>query len=367
MNSHPTWVVVSHTMLPNGSAHRLVRALLVDGHDVAFCGTPFPGASHWRAEQMLPGSQTPVVLADEARHVSPVREVRSALEVSRFAWRLAKSGCRQVVLVGCDPVAFLEAVAAFRPAPVRLLASAAWFVDWSAQRLEHRATAAAYRLATRGALRMADVTATISSPAAEALASVRRPRRDTLVLVNQPLQVGAGPDWAKRPPSVVYAGGLSEPQGVGLLLRAAAVLSRDGVTVEIVGDGPANRTVAEAVARMPGVRFRGFVGDVDSLARVLLGARVGWALYDPDFPMHIYNDPLKIKDYLAAGMRVVSTLPTSVADGVIATAQYDVTSVVETTRQALAQAPPPVPSAHPLLVEASRSLQGFVSAFDAFR
>lgn len=59
----------------------------------------------------------------------------------------------------------------------------------------------------------------------------------------------SGPAWAERPRSVAYVGGLSEQQGVDVLLGAAAVLGRDGVTVDIVGDGPANRAVVAGVAK----------------------------------------------------------------------------------------------------------------------
>jgi len=166
---------------------------------------------------------------------------------------------------------------------------------------------------------------------------------------------------------VVYLGGLSQPQGVDVLLGAAATLVADEVTLDIIGDGPARQAVEEASARLPGVRFHGLVGDADLLAGVLLRARVGWALYDPGFPMHRYNDPLKIKDYLAMGIRIVSTLPTSIDDGVIATAQYGVPALVDATRRALVTAPSFEPSTHPLLVDASRSLSAFLAAVAAVR
>lgn len=361
------WVVATHCMLPNGAAHRLVQALLSEGYDVAFCGLPLPGVSRWRSEQMLPGEQTPRVLVDEERRVPPIHELRSAGELMRFAWRLAKSGHREVVLVGCDPVSFLESVAAFRSAPIRIRATAAWFVDWSAQRLQHSATAGAYRLATRWAIGSADVTAAISPQAADAITRVGCPRRPIVVLANQPLQMSSGVDWTERSRSVVYVGGLSQQQGVDVLLGATAVLADDAVRVDIIGDGPANQAVETGVAGLPGVHFHGLVGDASALAQVLLRARVGWALYEPGFPMHKYGDSLKIKDYLAAGMRIVSTLPTSIGDGVIATAPCTVPGVVDATRRALATAPLVEPSNHPLLVDAHRSLSAFLTAVAAAR
>jgi glycosyltransferase involved in cell wall biosynthesis len=362
MTGRRAWAVVTHTMLPNGPSHRLVDALRRDGHTVGFCAVPLPGGSRRRAERLLPGDRASEILVDEARRVSPVSEVRSVLDVTRFAWQVAGSGCREVALVGCDPVAFLEAWVAFRTTPVRVRTSVIWFVDWSAQRLDRPASAAAYRLATRGALRMADVTAAISPDAARALIDVGRARSEVLVLPNQYLNLGIEVPWTVRPPAVAYVGGLSEQQGVDVLLGAAAVLGREGVTVDIVGDGPARSAVSAAVVDLPGVHFHGLVEDVAGLAEVMLRARVGWALYDPRHALHGYNDPLKVKDYLAAGMRVVSTLPRSVEDGVISRAQHSVAAVVDATRRALVEPPLSTPSNHPVLVEASQLFSAFVSA-----
>lgn len=356
------WVVMTHADLPNGPAHRLVGSLQQAGHEVGLCAMPLPGASRLRSEQMLPGAPTAASLVEDPRRVPWQRELRSSLEVARFAWRVARGGRRDLVVVGCDPVSFLEGVAACHVAPVRVKASAAWFVDWSAQRLQRRFTRTAYLAATRGALRLADVVAAITPAAAAALKLVGRSRHEVLVLANQPLALAPGPSWSTRPFSIVYLGGLSDHQGADVLLGAARILGQKGVAVSIVGGGPAAERVSAAASTLPNVRFHGVVDDVGHLAWLLHHARVGLALYDPHFPMHVYNDPLKIKDYLAAGMRVVSTLPTSVRDGVVDVAGYSVTEVVESTLTALSQPPQFDPSQHPLVLEAGQSLKAFVAA-----
>ena len=359
--------MVTHAMLPNGPGHRLVQVLLRAGHEVAFCALPLPGASRWRAERMLPGEARPKILVDKPRPVTATRELRSLPDFARFAWRLDRLGHREVVLVGCDAVSYLEAAGAFCTAPIRVTASAVWFVDWSAQRLHHPLSAAAYRLAARSALRVADVAAAISPEAADAVARLRPRPGQVLVLPNQPLDLGVGLPWGERPLSVAYVGGLSDQQGVSVLLEAAALLSREGVAVDIVGDGAARAEVSAAVANLSGVHYHGLVEDVATLAQVMLAARVGWALYDPKYAMHRYNDPLKVKDYLAAGMRVVSTLPRSTQDAVVTMVPLSAAALVEATRQALTRPPGPEPSAHPLLLEGSRALDAFVSAIDKVR
>jgi len=365
VSQQPAWVVVTHAELPNGPAHRLVGALMRAGHEVGLCAVPLPGASRFRSEQMLPGAPAAASLVDDPRSVPWRQELGSTFDIARFAWRVAREGRREVVVVGCDPVSFLEGVAAFRVTPLRITAAAAWFVDWSAQRLRRRSTGAAYVAVTRVALRLADVVAAITPAAAEALHQVGRPRHEVLVLANQPLAVGSGPPWSARRLSVAYLGGLSAHQGTEVLLGAARILGQDGVAVDIAGGGPSAAQVAAAARSLPNVRFHGVVDDVSRLAGLLHSSRVGWALYDPHFPMHVYNDPLKIKDYLAAGLRVVSTLPTSVDDGVVAIAGYSVAEVVEATRTALSRPPGSDPSEHPLLAEARQSLQAFVAAVQA--
>jgi len=71
---------------------------------------------------------------------------------------------------------------------------------------------------------------------------------------------------------------------------------------------------------------------------LLLSARVGLAIYDPDFPMFQFNDPLKERDYLAAGLRVVSTLPRGVEDPRVQRVAYSATAIVQAIARALSEA-----------------------------
>lgn len=363
VSERPAWVVLTHADLPNGPAHRLVAALRQAGYPVGMCAVPLPGAASFRAETLLPGSTGAAVVAD-ARPVKSRQELRSAIDLARFAWSVAREGRKDLVLVGCDPVSFVEGLVAFRLAPIRVRAAAVWFVDWSAQRLERRLTGAVYLGATRVALGWADVVAAISPAAGEVLAGIGRGRHEVLVLPNQPLASGSGPAWASRPLAVGYVGGLSDHQGADILLDTARILSQRAVAMEIVGAGPAGNLVATVTATLPNVRFHGLLENVGQLAHILHRTRVGCALYDPDFAMHAYNDPLKIKDYLAAGLRVVSTLPSSVDDGAVTKAAYSTGDVVEATLRALSEPPVFDPSQHSLLTDARRSLKGFVTAVE---
>lgn len=362
MSSAPTWVVATHAVLPNGPAHRLVTALQTCGHAVALRGIPLLGASRRRSEQLLPGATEPEVLADIERTVAWWQELASGVDMGRFAWDLARYGSRDVILVGCDAVSFLLASAAATASPLSVRRRAVWFVDWSAQRLDGAVSGLAYRMVTHTALAIADVAAAISPAAAGAVAAQARRPVGVLTLPNLPLRWPLLVPWDRRPPGVVYVGGLSEHQGVSVLLGAAATLAAEGVQVDIAGGGPASHRVAAEVAHIPGVRFHGLLSGTAELAGIMDRARVGWALYDPTYPMHAYVDSLKIKDYLSAGLRVVSTLSTSVADGVIAKSVYSVPAVVAATRRLLSGDPPTAPTEHPMLTEAAQSLRAFVDS-----
>lgn len=367
MSSPPTWVVFTHAMLPHGAGHRLVAALQQRGRSVAFRAVPLPGATRWRAERLLPGAPAPQVLVDDDRLVPGARELLAAVEMTRFAWQVAHAGSRDVVLVGCDPVSFLLGSGALAASPLRVRARALWLVDWSAQRLDRLLRGLANRSAARSALALADVAAAISAPAAEAVAALTGGQVDVQVLPNLPLAWPALPPWDRRPPGVVYLGGLSDHQGAAVLVAAGSRLASAGLSVEIAGDGPAAAYVASEVAGVAGVRFHGLVAEMSALAALMGRARVGWALYDPEYPLHVYNDPLKIKDDVAAGLRVVSTLPTSIDDGVVTTTACRVADVVEQTRRLLEAPAPADATAHPLVVEPAGSLQRFIERVEAYR
>lgn len=101
----------------------------------------------------------------------------------------------------------------------------------------------------------------------------------------------------------VFVGSLKPWHGVDVAVDALAGL--DGVELTIVGDGP-ERTPLErrAVARGVTPRWLGAVPH-DRIPAVLSGMHVGLAPYPPD--AGDYFSPLKVFEYLAAGLAVVGS------------------------------------------------------------
>ncbi len=262
------------------------------------------------------------------------------------------------------PVSSLEGAAAFGVAQVQVRATAACLVDWWAQRLERGWTAAAQTVAMWAAPRLAEVVVAITQAPAEVLDEVVRPQNQVAMLASHPIPVGPGPTWTERPASVAYRGGHSDQKGAVVLVGVARLLGAHGVAVNIVGGGRAAPRVE--AAHSPTRRFRGAVDDVRSPARSLHGFRVGGAAhYHTHFPMHAYSDPLKIKDYLAVGMSLVSGLSSNVDDGVDGGTGRSVAEMVGATWVALSEPTRFEPSEHPLLVGAGQSLQALVVAVEA--
>lgn len=181
---------------------------------------------------------------------------------------------------------------------------------------------AAARARTARALVAARLPYAVSSPVArwaERLVDGRR----TVAVVPNGVDVDRFPTGeARRPPlagpvTVVFVGTFRPWHGVDLLVEAAARLRDTGpVRLLLVGDGPQHSAVLRlAASRGVPVLASGPV-DPDEIPRLLAAADIAAAPY-PAGPA--YFSPLKVLEYLAAGLPTVAAavadLPAQVRDG----------------------------------------------------
>lgn len=327
-----------------------------------------PGGVRTRSERHFPGAETPEQMIDLHRKVPITLEIKSLIDIYRYGRRLRELGYKSVVLVGCDPLIYLEAALAFRVAGLDIHSQAIWFVDWPAQRLKHRLGRIAYRGIARAAIRHADVVAAISRLAMEEVKALnlRLPSKRFIVMSNLPLTFleSQVPPWNQRPRGVVYLGSLTSDHGMEYLLAAAIRFAKVGITVDIAGDGPLSADISRATAEVSGLSFHGMIHDRQELGKIMAGARVGLAIYDPNFPQFVYGDSLKIKDYLSAGLRVVTTYPFEIQEGNVLHASFDVASIVSKTLAALESEPISDPRNHELLEAAQLPLLELISALE---
>jgi glycosyltransferase involved in cell wall biosynthesis len=100
------------------------------------------------------------------------------------------------------------------------------------------------------------------------------------------------------PPLAVFSGALRPWHGIETIAEAWMLLGSEAPRLRVIGDGPARDAVAAVGAEMLGAvpheRVPGLLGDAD----------IGLAPYSPDAPA--YFSPLKLFEYLAAGLAVVA-------------------------------------------------------------
>jgi len=111
-----------------------------------------------------------------------------------------------------------------------------------------------------------------------------------------------------HPPTLVYMGSLDERWGVDLSIRAMPLLRSQmpEIRLLIAGSGPAEqrlRQLAQSLGLGDRISFKGFVPYVD-LPNLLSRADIGIATSRDDI-FRRYASPLKIVEYMAAGLPVI--------------------------------------------------------------
>jgi glycosyltransferase involved in cell wall biosynthesis len=255
--------------------------------------------------------------------------------VLTVAWGLTMRGPIDV-FIGVDP---LNAAAGLL---LRRLGKADkvvfWTIDYVPDRFPSRIMNRIYHSFDRLCVTRCDVTWNVS-PRME---PARRQRgvtgRQRVVEVGADYTGSTGP-WDHH--RIVFVGHLLEKQGVQLALGALPTV-REAVPdahLLVIGDGP-YRDELERLAHEAGVdgavEFAGYVECHEEVERLIAESAVGLATYDPSIASFtIYADPGKVKNYLAAGIPVITTdVVHSAAElayqGAAIVVPYDESSLAET-------------------------------------
>ena len=151
----------------------------------------------------------------------------------------------------------------------------------------------------RETLSRADLVLPVSSPLA-AYARARGARRvevtPNAVVPERFAELPARDPSA--PPVAVFSGALRPWHGIETIAEAWALLDGAAPRLRVIGDGPSRDVVAAAGAEMLGAVPH------ERVPRLLGEADIGLAPYSPDAP--VYFSPLKLFEYLAAGLAVVA-------------------------------------------------------------
>lgn len=137
---------------------------------------------------------------------------------------------------------------------------------------------------------------------------------------------------------LVFIGNFIKEKGIDILIRALAKLPR--VHLTLYGNGPEQEsleTLTKQLGLSKRVTFAGRVSN-DFILKHLADYTVGVAIYRPDQSYVYYSDPLKVKEYLAAGLAVVLTDIPEIAKAIQEAGAGVVISEINELPKALARA-----------------------------
>lgn len=372
-------VLIAHHLLPNGPAERFVALAARHHLPARYYALPMPKQA-----------DRPFVRAISRRLLTSVFLVRRHTSDSRQQWtgaqyprvllsllrdlRAASRTERQrIVIVAFDPLAFLLALVSCGLAGIRPQCTVLYLVDISLHRLTKTMAGFSYRALCKFGSSRANELWVVSEQARNGVTRLVPPGyldpTTTHVVPVPPLafhQEIAGP---LPPAAVAYVGTLTSATGADLLPGVVAIvqhLTNQPIPFHIVASGASLDTTIRRLGKLPNVYFHDLTFSVGALENVLHQCSVGLAMYDPERHMYDYGDSMKIKDYLAAGLRPISTLPVRAAyASFVRQVPYSVEGIAEGIMRALGEVGRPAAGAALCADEdaATCALQRVVSRF----
>ena len=185
--------------------------------------------------------------------------------------------------------------------------------DYAEQRFAAAPLNALYHALDRGAVRWADAVWGVSQPLADLRGRQGVPAERNFVMPNSPTfdpaQVRPAETIARD--RLVLVSNLEEATDYRMVTEALARLAAvaPACCMEVLGDGRQRAHFEKlcADAGLAGrVRFHGHLPHAQAMA-MIAECGAGLALYSADCPWHAYRDSVKIREYLALGVPVVTT------------------------------------------------------------
>jgi glycosyltransferase involved in cell wall biosynthesis len=304
---HTTVAIVTH-VLSTGPADALESYAATRAGRVVFVGHSFADARRYRSfvRHWRDGSPAGQQVVPWSRLVPG--PITWAKDVALTVWWGLRTPGMIDVLVGADSLNALAGLILRRLGKVRRVVF--WTIDYVPRRFDSRTLNWIYHRLDRHCVRACDETWNLSPRMAEARSRVGIYGRQRVVSMGAHFRPALA---AAKPLQIVFVGHLLEKQGVQIVLSALRRVrtALPDARLLIIGDGP-YRGKLEALARDLGVEeaaeFTGHIESHDEVERRIAESGVGVAPYDPQIASFSYfADPGKIRNYLGAGVPVVTT------------------------------------------------------------
>jgi len=301
-----------------GPAHSLRDALVELGWEVWFFELAYSDEGCRRCTILRPGA-APDVRMERALRGGPFKHGGDLLAVMR----VMRAGGQLDLLVAVDPLTAtftrLAGCVCQRP-QIRVFYGA----DYAEQRFAAAPMNALYHALDRAAVRWGDAVWGVSQPLADVRQLQGVPAERNFVMPNSPTYDPAQvrPSGTIARDRLVLISNLQESIDYGMVIDAMARLAAVAPTcrLEVIGDGeqrPHFERLCAAAGLSGRIHFHGHLPHAQAMA-MIAECGAGLALYSADCPWHAYRDSVKIREYLALGVPVVTTAGHGLCDEISA-------------------------------------------------
>lgn len=358
--------IVSH-VFANGPAHALEEYLRRKGRAYLFIGHPFLERAaepsfcvRWSTDGPMTRIQSRVpVVAEPYRYF---------FDLLTTLWWIVRFGPVDI-LIGCGN---LNAFAGVLLRGIGLVRRVVFYaIDYVPHRFDCWILNAVYHWIEYVCATRSDCVWNLSPAMAEARARAGVDLAHAAPQIVVPM--GAGFDLVQRampkkdPATLAFVGHLLEKQGVQVALHALPEVLRavPNARLIVMGTGPCEGELRRLAARLgvaEHVEFTGFIEDFRLIQRRLAQSTIGLAPYVGELDRWTrYADPGKIKDYLAAGLPVVTTGVAPISETLVIAGAG---KIVEPTPESLASTLVQLLGDRPALERMSRAAFALAQKYD---
>jgi len=303
-------IEVHHHTFAYGHTHALAEYLKERVSSFIFIQHPFAHRRFYPStiEVYVSGRLVRKDKAPSVRAPETVQFIKDLFLTIIFALRIRR---RAQFFVGADALNALSGLLLRRLGFTRFVILFA--IDYTPRRFSNRAVNFLYHILNVVVASRCDLLWAVSNRIKQAYIQIYGAKCPILVVQGGTNKPEAISDTRTNQNRLVFLGNLEQSKGLQLAIQAIPKIKKQipDIKLIVIGDGPYYNALAKLTGDLEiedGVEFVGRVPDHKAAVQMLAQCDIGLAPYVPDATnISIYGFPLKIIEYLAAGLPVVTT------------------------------------------------------------